>query len=407
MKVGELSSDESAEFARLLLQGEPGIAVGHRGSSLDDLVDFFVRWSLTTTRVETLLLRGDVGTGKTRLARLLWFYRAYCRAGKPARAAVKDQLVAAYKAERDLGQAIRDPKVVGELSKIYGWREQPLPNVVDTLFDALLFGHEKGAFTGAVGTLPGALTWSESPKPVVPKDVFLDEVTEIGENSQVKLLGLLSTGVFRAVGGQSEQKLVDRLVFATNRDLETFVANGRFRRDLHHRIASPCLRLRGLDEYSEAEFASVVRVLTTEWSQALGVTEMLQVRPSEIEELRRMKWPGNIRQLEKVIDDFVRSAAAGKVGRRPMQVAEETAEFFALKQHADSAPVGSAEDFFDEELERAKASKETLTPKKLYARYVARVVPNDSTAAAFRECYKRLSKADLHYMNQKEWQKHR
>ena len=320
------SADEARAFADALVCGVPANQEGGPA----EIAEFLVRWNVsiplkTSRRVETLMLRGEPGTGKTRFARLMSLHRAWCSAPPSLRREAENVVHAARIRRHDPLNALRCA-VGDKLDAIYGWKEQPLPNFVGTLFDSLLFGYAKGAFSDAKEDTPGALTWPR--RQPERKDVFLDEVTEIDSGLQAKLLGVLSTGQFTPVGGKEPYDLVDRLIFASHRDLKTIVGD-RFRRDLYEHIATPCIRIGGISEYKPNDFAVLVRGLVARISTDLGVEpDLIHLEDSEVQELYDHSWPGNVRQLEKVLEDFVRACLAGRTGRRPLEVAAEIAPLF-------------------------------------------------------------------------------
>lgn len=150
------------------------------------------------------------------------------------------------------------------------------------LFEGELFGHERGAFTGADRGREGLIARAGG------GTLFLDEVGELPLESQVKLLRVLESGEFRPVGGAAARRSDFRLVAATNRDLEAAVRTGQFRSDLLFRlnafeIALPPLRDR-LDD---------IPIFVTRWTAASGK----RAGASFLEALRRRSWPGNVREL--------------------------------------------------------------------------------------------------------------
>jgi len=294
----------------------------------------------------------------------------------------------------------------------YGWKEQPLPNFVGTLFDSLLFGYAAGAFSDAKADTRGALTWGR--KDPGRKDVFLDEVTEIDGVLQAKLLRVLSTGEFTPVGKREPQDLVDRLIFASNRDLKAVVGE-RFRRDLYDRIATPCIRIGGISEYTPNNFMELVRGLMARISADLAVeADLIHLEDAEIEEMFKQPWPGNVRQLEKVLEDFVRACIAGRTGRRPLDVAAEIAPLFQTtngepSQGSDVERV--AREFCTHEFERVlKAPDPTLTPMALLKRFTEAHLPQKRVLQLFDEVYREFGwprEQTSPCVNHKEWQKYR
>jgi len=299
-----------------------------------------------------------------------------------------------------------------KLDAIYGWKEQPLPNFVGTLFDSLLFGYAKGAFSDAKEDTPGALTWPR--RQPERKDVFLDEVTEIDGGLQAKLLGVLSTGQFTPVGGKEPYDLVDRLIFASNRDLKAIVGD-RFRRDLYERIATPCIRIGGVSEYKPNDFAELVRGLVARISMDLGVEpDVIHLEDSEVQDLFDQPWPGNVRQLEKVLEDFVRACVAGRTGRRPVAVAAEIAPLFETQKMSRAHTSDTeriAREFCEHEFQRVlKTPEPSLTPTALLKRLVDLHLPPKQVLQLFDEAYREFDwprEQATPCVNHKEWQKYR
>jgi DNA-binding NtrC family response regulator len=166
--------------------------------------------------------------------------------------------------------------------------------VVETLFESELFGHVRGAFTGATADKSGVFEAAHG------GTVFLDEVGELPGGTQAKLLRTLENGEVQRVGSVELKKADVRIIAATNRRLDAEIAAGRFRRDLYYRlnvveIAVPPLRERSEDvPYLTAAF---VRRFSREFSKSItGLTEAAEER------LVQWPWPGNVRELRNVIE---------------------------------------------------------------------------------------------------------
>jgi transcriptional regulator with GAF, ATPase, and Fis domain len=168
--------------------------------------------------------------------------------------------------------------------------------VPPTLIESELFGHEKGAFTGATAVRAGVFERADG------GTVFLDELGELAFELQPKLLRALETGEITRVGGERMLKVDVRLVAATNRDLSRMVAENRFRADLYYRLAVirivvPPLRDRREDiALLAAHFAREV----------LGSSKRAPIAAETLEavfgELSRHDWPGNVRELRNVVE---------------------------------------------------------------------------------------------------------
>jgi two-component system response regulator AtoC len=171
------------------------------------------------------------------------------------------------------------------------------PAIPGTLLESELFGYERGAFTGAVGSKPGRVELAHR------GTLFLDEISELDMSLQSKLLQLLQDGQFCRIGAQEDKRVEVRVVCATNRNLESEIESGTFRQDLFYRInvvnlRMPSLRERRGDiedlcsyflEYYNRKFNCRARPLSN---------EVLAV-------LQKYHWPGNIRELENLIKRYV------------------------------------------------------------------------------------------------------
>jgi DNA-binding NtrC family response regulator len=165
--------------------------------------------------------------------------------------------------------------------------------LASTLLSSELFGHERGAFTGADRTYVGAFERAGN------GTVFLDEIGELPAADQVALLGVLERKRFRRVGGTQEIELGARVIAATNRDLRTEVNNGRFRHDLYHRLAVVVLRLPPLRERRED-----IGVLVEHFARELGIEGEIETAfPAELlQRWERHPWPGNVRELRNAVE---------------------------------------------------------------------------------------------------------
>ena len=155
-----------------------------------------------------------------------------------------------------------------------------------------LFGHEKGAFTGAVATRKGRFELAHG------GTIFLDEIGEISAAFQAKLLRVLQEGEFERVGGQQTLKINFRLVCATNRNLEELVSEGKFRADLYYRINVVPLILPPLRDRS-GDIPELAMHFITQYGEENGHT--LTFGPDAIDVLTKCYFPGNIRELENCI----------------------------------------------------------------------------------------------------------
>ena len=169
--------------------------------------------------------------------------------------------------------------------------EQPLVAIncaalSETLLESELFGHEKGAFTGAVAAKPGFFEMADG------GTLFIDEIGEMPGSLQAKLLRVLEDGSMRRVGSVKERRVDVRLLAATNRNMAEEVKAGRFREDLFYRINVMSLQLPPLRERVGDIPLLVRHFLGPEW----------KIEPEAMQALERYTWPGNIRQLVNVIE---------------------------------------------------------------------------------------------------------
>ena len=165
--------------------------------------------------------------------------------------------------------------------------------IPDNLVESILFGHARGAFTGAIDRHPGKFQEADG------GTLFLDEIGELKPGVQVKLLRVLQEGEIDPVGGSEHIKVDIRLVSATNRSLEKMVGAGEFREDLFYRLNVFPIRIPALRERPEdiPEIASGLlrRIAKSEGRKITGIA------PDAMEILTAFSWPGNVRQLENAI----------------------------------------------------------------------------------------------------------
>jgi DNA-binding NtrC family response regulator len=165
--------------------------------------------------------------------------------------------------------------------------------IPENLLESELFGHEKGAFTGADRRRIGKFEQCDG------GTLFLDEIGDIPLSLQAKLLRLLQDQAFERVGGNETIRTNVRLIAATHRDLKSWASEGKFRPDLYYRLGVFTIHLPPLRERGE-DLALLVQFYIRQISQELG-REVREVAPEALERLRRYSWPGNVRELQSVL----------------------------------------------------------------------------------------------------------
>jgi two-component system response regulator AtoC len=192
--------------------------------------------------------------------------------------------------------------IARELHQGSSRRDKPLIKVncaaiPKDLVESELFGYEKGAFTGAVGSKPGRFELADG------GTLFLDEIGEIPVEMQVKLLRALQESEFERVGGIKTLHVDVRLIAATNRDLQALIADGRFREDLFYRLAVVPISLPPLRDRRE-DIPLLVHHFIGKYDQRLG-KRVERVDEEAMQMLLAYSWPGNIRELENLMERSV------------------------------------------------------------------------------------------------------
>ena len=162
-----------------------------------------------------------------------------------------------------------------------------------TLLESELFGHEKGAFTGAIGQKKGYFESADG------GTLFLDEIGEIPPSTQVKLLRILQDGELQRVGGTSTMKVNVRIIAATNKNLEELVQRGGFRQDLYYRLRVFPITVPPLRERMD-DVPALVSHFIEKWSQT-AKKSIKEISSPAMAHLLSYKWPGNVRELENTL----------------------------------------------------------------------------------------------------------
>ncbi|MGA2141930.1 MAG: sigma-54 dependent transcriptional regulator [Brevinematales bacterium] len=167
----------------------------------------------------------------------------------------------------------------------------------ETLLESELFGHEKGSFTGAVARKKGRFELSDG------GTIFLDEIGEISQNMQVKLLRVLQEQEFERVGGEETIKVNTRLITATNRNLKKLVAESKFREDLYYRLNIVNIYLPALRE-RQGDIPLFCDYFLKFFSHKYG-RNIQGISPKAQKHLDNYPWPGNVRELQNLIENLV------------------------------------------------------------------------------------------------------
>jgi two-component system response regulator PilR (NtrC family) len=260
MKVREKIENRHLRRENVLLKRTLGLT--HQFSNMigrsDAMLDIFKMIETVARTNSTILLTGESGTGKGLVAQAIHFH------------------------------SLRRDKPMVSLN---------CGAVPEALLESELFGHMRGAFTGADTNKKGLLEVAEK------GTIFLDEIGEMSAVMQVKLLRVLQERRFRRVGGLEEQVADIRVIAATNQDLVKRVADGRFREDLYYRINVIPLALPPLRDRRE-DIPLLAEHFLAKYSEQMGKS-ISSVSRGAMDLLAGHKWPGNIRELENVIERAV------------------------------------------------------------------------------------------------------
>lgn len=192
--------------------------------------------------------------------------------------------------------------------------------IPETLVDSELFGHEKGAFTGAIVQKRGRFERAHG------GTIFLDEVSELPPQVQVRLLRVLQEKEFERVGGTKPIKVDVRVVSATNRDLEGLLENGQFREDLYFRLSVFPISVPPLRERKN-DIPALVHHFIQKKAREMALPVVPTLAPGEIDRLILYDWPGNVRELENMVERAIilsdgKQLTFGPVGEREPSAGE-------------------------------------------------------------------------------------
>jgi two-component system response regulator AtoC len=256
----DVALDRALEVRRISRGSDVVSVESQRPFRMDDLVgtspamqQLFKDLGRVAASHATVLIQGESGTGKELIARVIHSYTSASR-----------------------------PFIAINCSAI-----------VDTLLESELFGHEKGSFTGAVATKVGKFELADD------GSLFLDEIGELSQNLQAKLLRVLQEREFERVGGVKRIPVRARILAATNRDLASEVSGGRFREDLYQRLKVVTLSIPPLRERRD-DIPLLVEHLLVKINQRLH-KNLRRVPRETLEKLMARDWPGNVRELENLL----------------------------------------------------------------------------------------------------------
>ncbi|MDD2893636.1 MAG: nif-specific transcriptional activator NifA [Halothiobacillaceae bacterium] len=256
---------EERDNLRRTVRGQFGFSniVGHaqQMQRLFDQVRQVAKWNTT------VLIRGETGTGKELIAHAIHY---------------------------------NSPRAAGAFVKI---NCAALP---ESLLESELFGHEKGAFTGAVAQRKGRFEQADA------GTLFLDEIGEVSPAFQAKLLRVLQEGELERVGGTRTIKVDVRVIAATHRDLESDVESGKFREDLYYRLNVMPIQVPALRERME-DIPEIAHFLIAKIGRGQG--RELKITESALRVLQHHDWPGNVRELENCLERAAVMCDSGVIDR--------------------------------------------------------------------------------------------
>jgi DNA-binding NtrC family response regulator len=205
--------------------------------------------------------------------------------------------------------------------------------LTESLLESELFGHEKGAFTGAMASKQGLLETADG------GTVFLDEIGELSPSAQVKLLRVLEERMVMRVGGLKPRTVDVRFVCATNRDLEEEVAREAFREDLFYRVAGVTLAIPPL-RHRTTEIVPLAQAFLEQSCKRLGRSDVPALTPEAKQLLVRYSWPGNIRELRNVMERASLLSIDGEVRPEHLPVEKITGTYTTRAKRPTQPPRG-------------------------------------------------------------------
>jgi len=255
----------------------------------------------------TVLIRGETGTGKELVARAIYQY----------------------------SERAKSPFIAVNCAAI-----------PENLLESELFGHEKGAFTGADQRRIGRFEQAHE------GTIFLDEIGDMTAFTQAKLLRVLQDRTIQRVGGKETIPVDVRVIAATHRDLDQLIMEKSFREDLYYRLSSVVIRLPPLRQHAE-DIPDLPRYFLRRFSTQLKL-ESASIQAEAIEWLQQQSWPGNVRQLENVLRQGLLAGRGFAITREHLEeVSTKPAPL--VPAYAAATADGSLEGLMDQLLQQAKA----------------------------------------------------
>ena len=221
--------------------------------------------------------------------------------------------------------------------------------IPDTLLESELFGHEKGAFTGATFRRIGKLEQCHG------GTIFLDEIGDMSLSTQAKLLRVLQGKSFERLGGMEPIKVDIRFIVATNKDLEEAISNGRFREDLYYRLNVVSIKISPLRERKE-DIPELVSYFLKKFNRELK-KKIVGITSEAMEKITSYEWPGNVRQLENVLKRAMVLCQGEWVPEDQLLLEKEREK---REEELGQKPIEDLLDIFFEELSKASAIQQDM-----------------------------------------------
>jgi DNA-binding NtrC family response regulator len=188
--------------------------------------------------------------------------------------------------------------------------------LTESLLESELFGHEKGAFTGASFNRKGRFEMADG------GTIFLDEIATIPPKMQIELLRVLETKTFVRVGGNKEITSDFRVICATNRDLKSMVENGTFREDLYYRLYVVNINVPPLRERPE-DIPVLVDHFIRKYCQSMS-RDLISIEPAALDYLKEFEFPGNVRELENMIERAIVTGNGKEIKLKDLPIGRES-----------------------------------------------------------------------------------